>query len=124
MAGPRTIEPNALINTRHSQRVAARIQVQVRKQVEGDAFIAEVSHTVVVNTHGALIHLALKVQLNDILLIKHLITREERRSKVVWIGRDLGHENEVAVEFAVPAPHFWHIDVPPADWKPSEDSKV
>jgi hypothetical protein len=120
----RTTEPNALINTRRTQRVVARIQVQVRKQADGDAFVTEVSQTVVVNAQGALLHLALKVQLNDILLIKHLITREERRSKVVWIGRDLGHENEVAVEFTVPAPHFWHIDFPPADWKPSEDSKV
>jgi hypothetical protein len=110
-----------LVSTRRTQRVAARFQVQVRKQADGDAFITEVSHTLVVNPHGALIHLALKVQLNDILLIKHLITWEERRSRVVWVGRDSSHLNEVAVEFTVPAPHFWHIDFPPADWKREND---
>jgi hypothetical protein len=107
----------ALINARRSQRVVARIRIQVRKRTEGDSFISEIGHTLVVNAHGALIHLVMKVQVNELLVIKHLHSGEERHSRIVRIDKKTTSNNEVAIEFTEVAPRFWHIDFPPADWE-------
>jgi hypothetical protein len=121
MSDPRTTPSTALMNARRSQRVAARIRVQVRRRTDGDGFMSEVSHTLVVNAHGALIYLIMKVQKNELLAIKHLSSGEETHSRVVRIGTEVASENEVAIEFTEPAPRFWHIDFPPADWKLLEE---
>jgi len=91
--------------------------VKVRRQTEGDAFMPEVTHTLVVNAHGALIYLVMKVQQNELLAIKHVNGREEKHSRVVRGNKEGAGQNEVAIEFTEPAPYFWHIDFPPADWK-------
>jgi hypothetical protein len=116
MPDTRTTPSRALINTRRSQRVIARIRIQVRKQTEGDGFISEVGHTLVVNAHGALVDLAMKVQVNEPLVIKHMHTGEERHSRVVRISKEATGNNDVAIEFTEFAPRFWHIDFPPVDW--------
>jgi hypothetical protein len=121
MLDPRTTPSKALLNTRRSERVVARIRVQVRKQMDGDGFMSEVGHTMVVNAHGALIRLAMKVQANELLAIKHMASREERHGRVVRIGKEATSQNEVAIEFTEPAPHFWHIDFPPTDWTQPEE---
>jgi hypothetical protein len=74
----------------------------------------------VVNAHGALIHLAMEVEKNELLAIRNWSTAEERHSRVVQIGED-SSRNEVAIEFTEPAPSFWQIAFPPADWKRIED---
>ena len=117
MSDLRTTPSRDVINGRRSQRVVARFRVQVRRQTDDGAFMSEVTYTLVVNAHGALIHLAMKVQLNELLAIKHVNDGEERHSRVVRLGTKAASENEVAVEFTEPAPRFWHIDFPPADWK-------
>lgn len=78
--------------------------------------MSEVGHTLVVNAHGALIRLIMKVQANELLAIKHMGSGEERHSRVVRIAREAASHNEVAIEFTEAAPRFWHIDFPPADW--------
>jgi len=121
MPAPRTTSSRALINTRRSQRVVARIRVQVRRQTDRDGFMSEVGHTLVVNAHGALIRLVMKVQASELLAIKHLNSGEEKQSRVVGVGAEAASQNEVAIEFTEPAPRFWHIAFPPADWKLLED---
>src|ERR1022692_1229470 len=109
------------VNTRRSQRVVVRIRLQVRRQTDGDGFMEEVSHTLVVNAHGALIGLDMKVQLNEFLAVKNVISGEEKQSRVVRVSEEATSQIEVAIEFTEPAPNFWHIDFPPADWKVLED---
>jgi hypothetical protein len=83
--------------------------------------MSEVSHTLVVNAHGALIVLAMKVQPNELIAIKNWNSGEERQSRVVRVGGERASQNEVAIEFTEPAPRFWHIDFPPADWQLLQD---
>src|ERR1017187_175239 len=59
------------VDTRRSQRVMARVRLMVRRQGDDDGLMSEVSHTVVVNAHGALIALAMSVQSGERLVIKH-----------------------------------------------------
>jgi hypothetical protein len=84
--------------------------------------MSEVSHTLVVNAHGALLALAMSVQPNELLAIKNWNTAEEKQSRVVRVGEEEAtSQNEVAIEFTEPAPRFWHIDFPPSDWQLSQE---
>ena len=121
MPDPQHTLSRDLNRVRRSQRVVARIRVQVRRQTDGDGFMSEVSYTLVVNVHGALIHLVMKVQVNELLSIKHIGSQEERHGRVVRIGKDEASQNEVAIEFTEAAPRFWHIDFPPTDWTQPEE---
>jgi hypothetical protein len=92
-------------NSRRSQRVVARIRVEVQRQTDSDGFMSEVSHTLVVNAHGALIALAMKVHPNEVLAIKNWNSTEEKQSRVVRVGEtEAATQNEVAIEFTEPAP--------------------
>ena len=121
VSGPQHTLLKNEVNTRRSQRVVARIRVQVRRETDGVGFMSETGHTLVVNAHGALIGLAMKVQPNELLAIKNITSAEERHGRVVRVSEETPTQNTVSVEFTEPAPNFWHIDFPPADWKVLED---
>jgi hypothetical protein len=109
-------------NVRRSQRVAARIHVSVVRSEAGREIISEDTHTLVVNAHGALLPLAMMVRSGDALILKHLMSREEKPIRVVRVIEEEPIAlPKVAVAFTGPAPHFWHIDFPPADWQLLQD---
>jgi len=111
-------------NVRRSQRVVARIGVSVVRHDPARDIISEDTHTCVVNAHGALLPLAMTVRPGDALTLKHLMSREEKQIRVVRVTEEEPIAlPKVAVAFTSPAPHFWHIDFPPADWDaPQEES--
>ena len=121
MSGPQHPLAKDSLRVRRSQRVVARIRLQVRRDTDGEDFMSETSHTMVVNAHGALIGLAMKVQPNELLAITNMTSAEKRYVRVVRVSEKTASQNEVAIEFTEPAPNFWHIDFPPADWKVLED---
>ncbi len=106
-------------NTRRSQRVLLRIRVHVRKRTDDEGFLTEVGHTLVVNAHGALLGLSMRVQPNELLVVKNVNSGEERHGRVIGVQEETASQNEVAIEFTEPAPHFWQIDFPPVRWKPA-----
>ena len=105
---------------RRSQRVFARVRVTVIRQEESGT-LSEVTHTLVVNAHGALLTLAMKVHPGEILTLENCMTRDRKQVRVVRIGKKVESKNEVAIEFSSPAARFWHIDFPPDDWKTWQD---
>jgi hypothetical protein len=105
-------------NVRRSQRVAARIRVSVVRNHAGRDTISEDTYTFVVNAHGALLPLAMIVRPGDALILKHLMSKEEKQIRVVSVTEEEAVAlPKVSVAFTSPAPHFWHIDFPPADWE-------
>src|SRR5579863_2944752 len=86
---------------RRSLRVMLSVTVIVRgKNAEGNAFEEE-TKTLVVNAHGALIHLG---------------TQEAQQSRIVYVGTTMhGGKAQVGIEFDKPAPKFWQISFPPED---------
>ncbi len=108
-------------NTRRSQRVLVRMPVLVRGQAENDSSLSEETHTLLVNAHGALIALAMRLQPGQTLVLKNRVSGEEQECRVVHMGEKQADKNEIGIEFSRPAPKFWHIDFPPADWKPLPD---
>ncbi len=98
-----------------------RVPVLVRVPAENEGSWSEESHTLVVNAHGALIALAVKVQLGQELVLKNRVSGEQQECRVVHVGEEQEDKAEVGIAFAHPAPHFWHVDFPPGDRKPLLD---
>jgi hypothetical protein len=123
---PTDIQPaNKMLQLRRSQRVCLRLPVVVLREGPGTNVASEETLTLIVNAHGALIHLALTVELGQLLVIKNGQTLEQLVCRVVHLGPDRTGKREVGVEFEEPSPRFWRIAFPPGDWTPrSADAKA
>jgi hypothetical protein len=108
---------DAPANRRRSQRVLLRLPIKVTIREPGVLSASEETVTQVVNAHGALIYLKLKVKVGQHIAIKNLATDEEHIGRVVRTNVVDPEKSEVALEFMTPAPTFWRISFPPADWE-------
>jgi hypothetical protein len=92
--------------------------VVYRPPKEGQQFY-EKTETLVVSAHGALMVLAASVASKQRLLVQNVDSGEQQECRVVYVERLLTGPTQVAVEFMRPAPSFWRIPYPPADWTTS-----
>ena len=76
------------INTRRSQRVIARVKLQVQRPTDEKGVLSEVSYTLVVNAHGALISLTMDVEPTELLLVKNVVSGEEIASRVIRVSEE------------------------------------
>ncbi|MGB2677047.1 MAG: PilZ domain-containing protein [Candidatus Acidiferrum sp.] len=105
-------------NRRRSQRVLLRIPVQVIGRGPDKKPVSELTHTAVVNAHGALIYLSLKVTVGQVIILKNPETNEEQLCRVARADPAPDGRTEVGIEFVKPAPNFWRVAFPPSDWAP------
>jgi hypothetical protein len=107
------------LKKRRSQRIELSVPVAVhRSPKEGPQFY-ESTDTLVVNAHGALMALGATVEPRQKLLMQNVASGEQQECRVVHVEKDLTGPTRVAVEFTSPAPRFWRIAYPPADWTDS-----
>jgi hypothetical protein len=97
--------------------------MRIRVLVEGKNIHArkfrESCHTIVVNAHGGLLYLNQELESGAMLVLANPFTQEELECRVVFLG-ELGEKGQrVGVEFLTPAPHFWGVELTPADWNAS-----
>jgi hypothetical protein len=120
------LQPNSrMSHLRRSQRVCLRLPIVVLREGPGTNVASEETHTLIVNAHGALIQLALTVEIGQLLGIKNTQTMEELVCRVVHLGPDHPGKREVGIEFELASPRFWRIAFPPSDWTPrSPDAKA
>jgi hypothetical protein len=109
---------NKLTNLRRSQRVCLSLPILVFRDGPGKNAASEETQTLIVNAHGALMRLALTVEMGQLLRIKNAKTLEELVCRVVHLGPDLPGKREVGIEFEDASPRFWRIAFPPSDWSP------
>jgi len=101
---------------RRSERIDLSVPVVLhRRPTEGPQF-SERTQTLVVNAHGALMALVEKVAPEQRLLMQNTSSGEQKECRVVYVKKELTGPTNVAVEFTQPAPTFWRIAYPPADW--------
>jgi hypothetical protein len=50
------------------------------------------------------------------LLVQNTDSGEQQECRVVYVKKERSGPPKIAVEFTRPAPGFWHIAFPPADW--------
>ena len=118
---PRLPTSPSAANSRRSQRVVIQIRVTVIRSGDADFAMSEDTNTLIVNSHGALVALAMNVHPGETLTLRNLMTREEQPIRVVHLGKKPASKREVAIEFINAVAHFWHIDFPPADWTAVKD---
>jgi hypothetical protein len=104
------------LKNRRSQRIDLNVPVVVyRGPGEGPQFY-ENTQTLVVSAHGALMTLTDMVAPRQRLLVQNPNSGEHQECRVVSVKQELIGPPKVAVEFTRPAPSFWRIAFPPADW--------
>jgi hypothetical protein len=94
-------------NRRRSKRLRARIPVRVRLQDANKRSIAENTHTVIINDHGALLLLAAATNIQQVIHIENLITGKELLCRVANVGPSFMGKTQIAIEFIMPMPGFW-----------------
>jgi hypothetical protein len=116
---------NKMSQLRRSQRVCLRLPIIVLREGPGTNVASEETNTLIVSAHGALIQLALTVEVGQRLIIKNAQTMEELVCRAVTLGSEEPGKRQVGVEFEVRSPRFWRIAFPPSDWSPrSPDAKA
>jgi hypothetical protein len=119
MDGQKLIEPKRWLKNRRSQRVEMSVPVVVYRAAGDGPQFYENTQTLVVSAHGALVALTDMVAPKQRLLVQNRNSGEHLECRVVSVRKDLIGPPKVAVEFTQPAPSFWRIAYPPADWKGS-----
>jgi hypothetical protein len=104
---------------RRGQRVLLRVRANVHVALQGQATTFEVN-TLNVNPCGALVVMKQSLPAETRLVLEHRGTRERIACKVARAPREIPEGFQVPLEFDSPAPGFWKIAFPPADWRPDD----
>lgn len=105
-------------NQRRSQRILLSVPVKVTgKRANGTKF-EELTSTLIVNAHGALLQLREAVKEGNLVEVRNVVTNEELACMVVDVATASNGTFEVGVEFSIANPKFWRVSFPPADWSP------
>ena len=103
---------------RRSQRVLMQVGVRVRgKDAQGKDF-EEITATLAINAHGALVLLTARLTSGGLVYLRHNKTEEEQECHVAFLGPVRGGKGEIGLEFTAPRPTFWRVAFPPEDWTP------
>jgi hypothetical protein len=101
---------------RRSQRVLIQVSVEIRGHDTLNKQFEELTETLAINAHGALVLLAANVAAGEKVTMKHVRTNDEQKCNVVFLGPARGRKIEVGLEFCTPQPMFWRVAFPPEDW--------
>jgi len=93
-----------------------QIPVTVQARTRDGMDLREDTQTEVVNAHGGLLKLKMKVKVGQPILLINGKTKVQQGCRVVRVQTSEAGHSAVAFEFDQPAPQFWPIVFPPADW--------
>ena len=102
---------------RRSERVLLDVPLFIEGKAEGAQDFKEETFTLTVSAHGALIVLAAKVALGQTVRLTNLKNQDQHEATVAFLGPPYAGLATVGIQFSAPAPEFWAIASPPADWK-------
>lgn len=101
---------------RRSERVLLDVPLIIQGEAQDKKPFREETFTVTVSAHGALLILGAKVALGQKLKLTKTENSEEREATVAFLGPPYAGLATVGVQFANPAPEFWPVADPPANW--------
>lgn len=105
---------------RRSQRVIIRIPVTLEMMVSGKKVTMRAT-TASVNDHGAMLVCTKNLPVDALFDLINDRTEQRQVCRVVRAPVDNQGGYLLPVEFAEPAPGFWHISFPPPGWKGVEN---
>jgi hypothetical protein len=103
-------------NRRRSERVMLQMAVTVLAETAGHKQVREDALTMVVNAHGGLLKVKTELLSGQPLVLVNPKNGKKQSCRVVRIEQSGPDYFAVAFEFETPAPGFWPIVFPPADW--------
>jgi hypothetical protein len=106
----------AVVLERRSQRVLLDVSLVVHGESKDKQPFREETFTVTVSAHGALVLMASRVELGQNVRLLNPKSWDEREARVAYLGKPHAGLAQVGIEFTQPAPEFWAMDSPPADW--------
>ena len=95
-----------------------QVAVVVQARTGDGEEIREDTQTVVVNAHGGLLKLRTEIKAGQPIVLINAKTQAQQGCHVVRVETSEAGYSAVAFEFDQPAPQFWPIVFPPADWGP------
>jgi hypothetical protein len=101
---------------KRAQRVMLRFSMKAHVEIAGKPNTFTVT-TVSVNPNGALLVAPQLLPEAAQIVLENPSTRERATCRVVRPAKAMAGGYEVPVAFDPPAPNFWKIDFPPADWR-------
>jgi hypothetical protein len=105
-----------------TRRRSQRLFLQVRVILEGiranQSPFSEETHTIVINTHGALVELSFPLDQGQIVTLQNIRTGEKIECAVKLVTPKEAKKFNTAIEFMKPNADFWRISFPPDDWSP------
>lgn len=110
----------AVEERRGSQRVLLRVHASVHVALHGKELTIAAT-TLSVSNHGALILMKQLIPCDAHLVLEHSMTKQRIACKIARPAREVPEGFHIPVEFDSPAPNFWGIAFPPADWRPPDD---
>lgn len=102
---------------RRSKRVIIDVPLVVRGEAEDKHLFREETFTLTISAHGGLVVLENRVDLGQKIMLMNPKTWDEREGTVAFLGPPYAGLCTVGIQFERPAPEFWAITSPPADWK-------
>lgn len=102
---------------RRSKRVKARVPIIVRAQKLERGQEPERTVALIVNAHGALILLAMKVAVDEFVVVANPKNDKELLCRITHLGPDFMGKAEIGIEFIRPSPEFWGLPELPVDWR-------
>jgi hypothetical protein len=106
---------------RRSQRVIIRIPVTLELTVAGAKKMTIRATTASVNDHGAMLMCMKNFPVAATFDLINDRTSGKQSCRVTRASVENQGGYLIPVEFAAPAPGFWHISFPPPGWKPLEN---
>jgi PilZ domain-containing protein len=107
--------PSAIAE-RRSQRISLDVPLVVKGNT-GQQDFREETFTLSASAHGVLLTLKTSVSLGQKVQLFNRRNWDELQGQVVYIGLPYAGLTRVGIEFEQPAPDFWSLTAPPADWR-------
>ena len=114
--------PSQMESERRSPRLQLSVRVLVYGRTADDGPFHDITQTLLVSTHGALVPLGTAVSEGQSILLVNCETQAEEKCRVVYVECEFGGQRKVAIAFARQAGNFWGLAYDPKRkvWKSVE----
>ena len=102
---------------RRSERILLQLHLFVETQLDDGRAVSTDAFTLVVNAHGGLLEMNLKLPRGHKLWLINRATGARVPCHVIGARKSGDGAFDVTFEFESPSPEFWPIRFPPPDWQ-------
>jgi hypothetical protein len=107
---------------RRSERVVLRVTLQLAAKMPDGKRINIEAHSLVVNAHGGLLEVGMELFRGQHIILNNARTEKAATGTVLRVEGLKEGRFSIAFEFEYPAPSFWPVVFPPADWASSAEA--